>query len=92
MELSGRALPGRLRVRWLTVRKRRIRDLLAKWFDDHNIEPPADLIETVPRRDDTNHTDTDQLRALVIRSVNGMTRAELEALQLPATTLLRILK
>jgi len=92
MKLPGRALPGRLRVRWLTLRKGRVRDLLVEWFADHNIEPPADLVETAPPRDDGSRTETDQLRALVIRSVNGMTRGELEALQLPATALLRIVK
>jgi hypothetical protein len=92
MKLPGSALPGRLRVRWLIFRKRRIRDLLAKWFDEHGIEPPGDLVETARRHDGGSHAETEQLRALVVRSVNGMTRAELEALQLPSTALLRIVK
>jgi hypothetical protein len=92
IKLPGSALPGRLRVRWLILRKRRIRDLLASWFDDHGIEPPGDLVETARRHDGGGHAETEQLRALVVRSVNGMTRAELEALQLPSTALLRIVK
>ena len=89
--LPDRSLPGSIRRRWNGELKRHVVALLEEWFSTEGLTPPPNLISTdAPRRSQRPaDDDLDALRRLVVRCVQGMTRAELEELRLPPAALLR---
>jgi hypothetical protein len=85
--LTGKALPGSLHWRWVEALKSHVRDHLETWFQANGLTVPTDLIVSASVERPTD--DSEQLRSLVIRCVQMMTRAELEDLRLPASVVLR---
>lgn len=79
-------LPTSLRVPWVIELKSRVLTRLKDWFDAEGIPVPADI---VTRGEGRRESDIDALREGVLAAVRSMSRSELEALQLPATVLLR---
>lgn len=84
-------LPFPLRGEWLKFLKLRVRDTLIAWFEHRGLEPPEDLVILGQTSSSSarSQTTTSDLRGFVVRCVEGMTRAELEALHLPAAAVFR---
>jgi hypothetical protein len=86
--LTAQALPVPLQGRWVETLKSQVRGRLEKWFEANDIAAPPDLVgRSAPAAEARD--DTDQLRTLVIRCVQAMTRTELEELRLPPAVVLR---
>lgn len=86
--LPTTSLPTPLHRLWNGELKRNVVERLDEWFRSSGIEAPWNLVETrraVSDRDDGEQ----QLRSLVIRCVEAMSRAELEELRLSPAVLLR---
>lgn len=82
-------LPQELRIAWVVELKRQVLMRLLEWFEVRDLTPPGDLIVgRVPPR--STGVETGALRELVIATVREMTKEELEALQLPASAVLRL--
>ena len=79
-------LPKSLRVPWLVELKGRVFQRLSAWFEAEGIDAPKDL---VVQKESRRQGDVEILRNQVIATVRGMSRAELESLMLPATSLWR---
>jgi hypothetical protein len=92
-ETTTWSLPRHVRDAWFNYLKRQVRIRLASWFEQNHIDAPADLIE--PGRSNPSLSRrapdeaTSNLRALVVRCVEVMTRSELESLNLPPAAVLR---
>ena len=82
------ALPRPLRTSWVIELKMRVLGRLEEWFQAKEIAPPDDLVYDDELAERPN--DPDPLRERVLSAVRVMSREELEALQLPATVLMRI--
>lgn len=81
-------LPSPLRVAWIIELKQRVIERLQAWFKERGIDPPSDLLtDEAPTQDEK--VDVEALRELVLATVRGMSRAELESLRLPARVLMR---
>lgn len=83
------ALPRPLRTSWVIELKTRVFARLEEWFESKGIAPPDDLLYD-EEPDEGTSASVDPLRERVLAAVRGMSREELEALQLPATVLMRI--
>jgi len=82
-------LPHDFRIAWVVELKQRVLMRLLEWFEVRELTPPEDLIVDEATSRPTG-METEALRELVIASVRDMTREELEALQLPASAVLRL--
>jgi len=82
------ALPRSLRTSWVIDLKMRVFKRLDEWFQARGIAPPDDLV--YDEELDEGPDAADPLRERVLAAVREMSRGELEALQLPATVLLRL--
>jgi hypothetical protein len=93
LETPTESLPRHLRNAWFAQLKRRVRDRLEEWFGANGISAPDDMIQLIEPRTGARSREephsADDLRALVIRCVESMTRAELEELRLPPSAVLR---
>lgn len=85
--LPDAALPYHVRGQWIAALKRNVLVRLRDWFATRELTPPVDLVEETTSR--TREEPVEQLRSLVIRCVQEMTRSELEALALPPAVVLR---
>jgi len=86
-------LPRYLRDAWFAELKARVRARLEKWFAEHSIAAPDDLIEVPSSRAREHSRESDAaatLRDFIVRCVETMTLEELERLQLPARAVLRL--
>lgn len=83
-------LPAEYRVPWVIELKRRVLGRLEDWFRANDIPVPADLVvgDEEPAEEDRDEG-AEALREYALAAIRGMTAAELEALQLPATAALR---
>lgn len=82
------ALSRPLRTSWVVELKMRVFGRLEEWFQAKGIAPPDDLVyDDEPTG---SPDDADPLRERVLAAVRAMSHEELEALQLPATVLIRI--
>lgn len=90
-EESTWALPRPVRNRWFAHLKLLVRRRLEQWFEDRGQPLPADVFEetSTARPSPESSEGPSALRAMVIRTVEAMTRTELEALPLPAAAVLR---
>ncbi len=84
------ALPPTMRGRWNEFVKVEVIRRLVEFFDEHDLERPADLTEQV-RRSPLLADDREllRLRSMVIDCVRSMTLEEVSALNLPAASVLR---
>lgn len=82
-------LPSEFRIPWVIELKSRVLNRLEDWFRMRGIAAPSDLIvgeDESPERGE----DLDDLRGCILEAVRTMTVAELKAVHLPASVLLRI--
>ena len=87
-QLPDSVLPTPLRGRWTALLKEAVLARLRGWFASTGSPEPTDLVQEpgpTRLREDT----LDDLRSLVVRCVQVMTRAELEELRLPPAAVLR---
>lgn len=92
LQTPTQSLPRHLRNSWFAALKQRVRERLEEWFRAAQIEPPENMIEPLrPRADEPRKAteSTTELRSLIVRCVEVMTREELEALRLPPSAVLR---
>lgn len=92
LETPTTALPRQVRTAWFGELKRRVLARLDMWFSANSIRPPDDLRGVPVSRRQVRASDppaTDELRTMIVRCVEAMTRDELESLKLPATAVLR---
>lgn len=87
--LPTRALPEALRGHWNIFMATAVRDLLNEWFREQGLQPPEDLAvkHRVPPR--SKEPQIGDLRALIIRCVQVMSRDELEEIRITPSVLLR---
>ncbi len=82
-------LPRHLQHLWYARLKTLVRSRLETWFAEHDIMPPADMIE-MPSSHRARPGDTaSELRELVVACVQVMTEAELRGMCLPSEAVLR---
>jgi len=83
------ALPAPLRISWVVELKRRVLKRLDSWFEGRGEPLPPGAIVGDESSSPGPEADESALRERVLDAVRTMSRDELEALQLPATILLR---
>jgi hypothetical protein len=86
--LPDSVLPHTIRGRWIAALKQAVLERSKAWFAARGLDEPVDLVETSSSRGPSEDP-LDELRSLVIRCVQAMTRSELEELRLPPGALLR---
>jgi hypothetical protein len=89
--LPDAVLPVGLKGQWIAALKAAVLDRLRLWFETTGGIEPVDLVQEpgmTPPRDEL----LDELRSLVLRCIQHMTRSELEDLRLPPAALLRIMR
>ena len=87
---SSQLLPTHLRNRWYRTLTHHVRARLEEWFAQRAEEQPKDLITSAGPPGRTN--ETEELRALVTRAIEHMSRPELEMLSLPVSVIAALLK
>ncbi len=84
------ALPSSLRGLWNAQLKQRVVQRLEEWFAEQHLDTPADILMATFRAPlPPAALDTERLREFAHRTISAMTRAELEALLLPAAAIVR---
>lgn len=89
--LPDAVLPVGLRGQWIATLKAAVLDRLRSWFASTGITEPVDLVQE-PGFTPSPDEPLGDLRSLVLRCIQHMTRAELEDLRLPPAALLRIMR
>ena len=88
--LPATVLPLHVRHRWNEHLKKNVHAHLLAWFEDQNLAPPEDLLQT-PGLDTAKVQlgHGEELRRRLIACVRVMTPEELERVQIPSSVLLR---
>jgi hypothetical protein len=90
--LPDTVLPKALRRRWTLMLKQAVLDRLQSWFISVGDTPPPDLVyEPDPTRP-REESPPEDLRSIIVRCVQIMTRTELEEVRLPPAVLLRAMR
>jgi hypothetical protein len=88
--LGTKALPVQSRNAWTAELKRRVLERLVSWFAEHQLQLPADIVESeTAGSKDPGELSLEALRAFIHRCVDAMTQEELEALHLSAGVAVR---
>ena len=88
--LPATVLPLHVRHRWNEYLKKNVHAHLMAWFEDQNLSPPEDLLQTPgPDAAAVQLGRSEELRRRLIACVRVMTPEELERVQIPSSVLLR---
>jgi len=87
--LPSASLPAPLRGQWNGELKRDVFQRLRTWFDQQGLPVPETAIVTITPDQASSTPDVRRLREFAHQTIEGMTRAELEMLQLPLNAVLR---
>ena len=91
-QLPTSHLPRHLIPRWNGFLRDRVHEYLKNWFDESGLEPPSDLVTPASEPTAGKASNTEALRRLVLRVVEGMTEQELARLYLPPKAVLRVMR
>ena len=83
--LRTTALPKRLVSGWNELVRRRVLERLENFFEQHELEQPPDLVNSVPE----GHS-ASQIRRFVLQCINLMNEAELREIAIPAHVAMRV--
>jgi hypothetical protein len=87
-EAGTAALPRKLRWIWIGELKARVLSRLLDWFREQGIDPPPDLVlDAAPHSPED--TQTEEIRELVLKCVQLMSRPQLEEMRLPPDVVIR---
>ena len=85
-------LPTRLIPLWNRFCRDKVLEHLRGWFSEAGIAVPDDMVSSPNRQRASSHSETEDLRELVISVARQMTHGELSKLQLPSEAVLRATK
>jgi hypothetical protein len=87
-EAGTAALPRPLRSVWIGELKGKVLSRVLDWFRQQKLDPPVDLVQdAAPHR--PADARTEEIRELILKCVQVMSRPQLEELRLPADVVLR---
>jgi hypothetical protein len=85
------ALPPQLRGQWTTHLKSCILDRLNQWFGEQGLDAPTDLVAHGPSTDRPPlESSVEELRDLVMRYIQTMSKRELLSLSIPLSAIVRV--
>lgn len=82
-------VPSSLRTAWNGFQKSSVLKILDGFFDNHQLERPANVVASKDRRSGSGHVDA---KHVAMRAIEIMTDDELDSLQLPVRVVLRVLE